>query len=163
MVMTEFAADFGLECEFADAATRLLADPLAIKKMRSLGVSIEHCRRVEACFGILPLGLTTNRKSFVQPVVAYDHLVDLISWRPTDPSTWHLRHRMAVILGEEQADRAAFDDKPLMMYLMRQRQLHPQLDRLAELIAEVKIRLDLVDPNLSIGIAAAGGWYHDGP
>ena len=105
-----------LIAEYKAAVDRLLADEFAIKTMFSCGVNIVLWSLMHGRLGIEPLGLSANGQAFVQPAIAYGEMVDLISWRPADPATWHLRRGLAVILGEEQADRAALFDEPLTMH-----------------------------------------------
>ncbi len=105
-----------LTAEYAKAVDRLLADPDAIRAMFACGINTVLWSLMHGRLGIEPLGITPNGKAFVQPVVAYEELVDLISWRPTDPTTWHLRLGHTVLLGAEQADRAAQFDEPLTMH-----------------------------------------------
>ena len=106
---------YDLMDEFDRAVERLLADEAAIRRMFDLGVDVDHWTRHRGQFGLWPLGIIANG-SFIQPVVAYDDIVDLVSWRPADPSTWHLRLGHAVLLGEEIADKAALFDEPLVIY-----------------------------------------------
>ncbi len=105
-----------LMIEFGAAVERLLADEVAIRTMFACGINYMLWSLMHGRLGIQPLGITPNGKAFLQPVVAYDELVDLISWRPTDPTTWHLRLGHAVLLGEERADRAALFDEPIRMF-----------------------------------------------
>ncbi len=104
-----------LEIEFDHAVADLLADTAAIHTMFDLGIDIPHWTRHRARFGAWPIGLSANGK-FVQPAVAYDDIVDLVEWSPNKPASWTLKLGLAVLLGEEAADRAALLDEPLAVY-----------------------------------------------
>ena len=105
-----------LIAEYKAAVDRLLADPDAIRAMFACGINIVLWSLMHGRLGVEPVGITPNARAFVQPVIAYGQLVDLVSWRPTDPTTWNLRRGHAVLLGAEQADRAALFDEPLAMH-----------------------------------------------
>ena len=49
-------------------------------------------------------------------VIEYDELVDLLAFRTTDPSRWWLRLGLAVYLGEEKVDYAAFMGTSLRLF-----------------------------------------------
>ena len=101
--------------EFDRAAERLLADEAAIRRMFDLGVDVDHWTRHRGQFGLWPLGIIANG-SFIQPVVAYDEVVDLIAWPAADPATWRLRRGHAALMGEELAARSALFNEPIRVF-----------------------------------------------
>ena len=110
------AATIDSHTDVAQAVDRLMGDTTAILRMFDLGVTLPMSSAAFKLLGVAPMGLSTDGRNFVQPIVAYDQLVDLVSWRPASPARWHLRLGHAVLLGEEQHDFAAFADKPLTIY-----------------------------------------------
>ncbi len=100
-----------LELEYAYDVMRLMDDTAAINVMFDLGVTIAMWSAAFQVLEIAPMGLSSDGRNFLQPCVANGEVVDLVSWRPADPSTWTLHYDLAALIGEEAADRAAwFDD-----------------------------------------------------
>ena len=100
--------------DYSEAVDRLLADTFAIERMFGLGINVVLWKLMDARLGVPPLG--TIDAEFVLPVIAYGEIVDLVSWPPTNPAKWQLHHGLAVVMGEERADRAALFDEPLRIF-----------------------------------------------
>ena len=103
-----------IEREFSEAVDRLLADTFALKRMLDLGVNIGLWYLMRARLGVEPLGVDGGE--FVQPVSAYGEFVDLVTWPPSHPTRFRLRHGQAVVLGDVVARWAAATDRPLKVF-----------------------------------------------